>query len=71
MDLAITSAGRRRVKSMSVSGSTGRVLGLLDEHGSLSVREVANLGGMSPVVARSTSRKLLKAGLVRTDSDEG
>lgn len=71
MDLTITASGRRRVKSMSVGGVTGRILGLLDEHGSLSVREVANLGGMSPVVVRSTSRKLIKAGLVRMESNDG
>ena len=70
MDLAITSSGRRRVKAMSASGTTGRVLGLLDEHGSLSVREIANLGGMSPLVARSASKKLINAGLVRKDSVE-
>lgn len=71
MDLAITNTGRRRVKSMSVNGTIGRVLGLLDEHGPLSVREIAKLGGMSPVIARSASRKLIKAGLVRLETNEG
>ncbi len=55
---------------MSTGGTTGRVLGLLDEHGALSVREIADQGGISPVIARSASRKLLRGGLVRVENDE-
>ncbi len=67
MDFAVTSSGQRRAKQMSVSGEPGKVLGILHEHGALSIRELASIANMAPSAAKSNLRTLMRSGLVRKD----
>lgn len=67
VDLALTKAGRRRVNGLSLSGLKGKIMGLLGEHGSLSVSEISEFSGVPQGAVRSTSRKLHRQQLIRIE----
>lgn len=63
-DLTLTERGRERVKSLSVNGPAGRVLGLLDEHKSMSLAELASESGLSLPEVRSVAIRLKRKGWI-------
>ncbi len=70
MDLTLTKAGRRWVKGIQTSSVDGRVLGLLHEHGELSVDELSTMLRMRQGNVKSIVNKLHKKGLLRRGDAE-
>ena len=73
VDLALTQAGRRQVNGLSMNGLEGKIMGILGEHGSLSVSEIAEFSGAPKGAVKSASRRLHRRQLIRIEgqSDDG
>lgn len=69
MDLALTDAGKRKVAGLGDRSEGGRMLGLIDDHGSLTIRELSSLMRIPPRRAKSIANGLHKRGLIRADSE--
>ncbi len=67
VDLALTRAGKRQVNGLSMNGLGGQIMGILGEHGSLSVSEIAEFSGASRGAVKSASRKLHRKQLIRIE----
>lgn len=67
MDLALTSAGKRRVQGTRDQSIGARMLGHIDASGRLSVEELASLMGIPTRRVRSIANKLHRKGLLQVD----